>query len=249
MLYLGGGFTTVGGLPRTNVAAVNAVTGATLPWSPVLDDLVLGLTASGSTVFAAGGFSSAGGAPHRGVAAINGATGAVAAWRPALAFGGFAIADLGVNVTGTDLSFLEQPAFLLVVTVFLVASLLLHGYASREPAASAIAGLGIGLGAVLFAGELASDGYTWWPGIVAGAAIAAFSQFAVRDTVRGARERLGDEHRGGLPIYLELVAGLAAMLAIVAPPVSIVYIVFLVRLLLARRRRAGEKYAGLRSLR
>lgn len=168
---------------------------------------------------------------------------------PTLAFGGFAIADLGVNVSGTDLSFLEQPAFLLVVTVFLVASLLLHGYAAREPAASAIAGLGIGLGAVLFAGELASDGYTWWPGIVAGAAIAAFSQFAVRDTVRGARERLGDEHRGGLPIYLELVAGLAAMLAIVAPPVSIVYIVFLVRLLLARRRRAGEKYAGLRSLR
>ena len=95
---------------------MNAVTGATLPWSPVLDDLVLGLTASGSTVFAAGGFSSAGGAPHRGVAAINGATGAVAAWRPALAFGGFggdayatALSGRTVVVGATNMTIAGRP--------------------------------------------------------------------------------------------------------------------------------------------
>jgi hypothetical protein len=168
---------------------------------------------------------------------------------PAIAFGALSIANVGVNVGGTDLSFLESPAFLLVLVVLLVLSFLLHGYAAREPAASAIAGLGIGLGALLFAGELADDGYAWWPGLIGGALFAAFTQYALRATITGARERLGKEHRGGLPVYLEIVAVLAAVLAIFAPPVSIVYVVFLVRLLLAGRRRDGEKFAGLRSLR
>jgi len=168
---------------------------------------------------------------------------------PAIAFGALAMANAAIDVSGTDLSFLESPVFVLVLVVLLVLSLLGHGYASREPYASAIAGLGIGLGALLFAGELADDGYTWWPGLIGGAAFAAFTQYALRDTLSGARERLEKEHAGGLPVYLEIVAALAAILAIFAPPVSIVYVAFLIRLLLARRRRDGEKYAGLRSLR
>lgn len=168
---------------------------------------------------------------------------------PTLVFGAVALAGLTLDLDGTDLAFLAEPWFLLAVTAVFVASVIFHGYAARPVPASALAGLAIGLGGLLFAGELASDGYVWWPGIVAGAVAAAFTQVATRDVLAGARERLGAEHRGGLPVYIEVVAGLAAAVAIFLPPVSLIYLAFLVRLLLARRRRDGEKYAGLRSLR
>ncbi len=168
---------------------------------------------------------------------------------PTLVFGAVALASLTLDLDGTDLAFLAEPWFLLAVTALFVASIIFHGYASRPVAASALSGLAIGLGGLLFAGELASDGYTWWPGIIAGAVAAAFTQVATRDVLTGARERLDAEHRGGLPVYIEVVAGLAAAVAIFLPPVSLIYLAFLIRLLLARRRRDGEKYAGLRSLR
>ncbi len=168
---------------------------------------------------------------------------------PALVFGALAYAHTGVDLRGTELAFLTRPWFLLVLTVLFVASVLGHGYAAREPAASALLGVGIGIGGLLFAGALAQDGYTWWPGVVAGAAITFFAQYSIADVLTGARARLAAEHRGGLPIYLEVVAGIAAALAIFIPPISLLYIGFLTRLLLARRRRASEKYAGLRTLR
>lgn len=168
---------------------------------------------------------------------------------PTLVFGALALSGITLQVEGTDLAFLAEPWFLLVVTACFVASVVFHGYATRPTAASALAGLAIGLGALLFAGALASDGYVWWPGIVAGAAAAAFAQLATKDVLTGARERLAKEHAGGLPVYVEIVAGLAAAVAALLPPVSLVYLGFLIRLLLARRRRQGEKYAGLRSLR
>lgn len=168
---------------------------------------------------------------------------------PTLVFGALALAGITLEVDGTDLAFLAEPWFLLVVAVLLVASILFHGYAAKPTPASALAGIGVGLGALLFAGALASDGYMWWPGIVAGAVATAFAQVATKDVLTGARERLEKQHVGGLPVYVEIVAGLAAALAALLPPVSLVYLAFLVRLLLARRRRQGEKYAGLRSLR
>lgn len=168
---------------------------------------------------------------------------------PGLVFGALATADVGVNVTGTDLAFLEQPWFLLILTVLFVLSLIFHGYAGREPAASALAGIGVGMGGLLFAGELAGDGYAWWPGVLAGVLIAAAAQVATRPVIAGARERLEAEHTGGLPVYLEIVAGIVAALSILAPPVSLIVVGFLVALYLQRRRRDGEKYAGLRSLR
>jgi cell division protein FtsL len=168
---------------------------------------------------------------------------------PTLVFGAIALGGVADEVKGTDLAFVGEPWFLLVITVLLVLSVLMHGYAAREPIASGLAGLGIGLGALLFAAVLASDGYTWWPGIVAGGAAVVFAQYATRAVLVGARERLAKEHAGGLPVYLEIVAGLAAAVAIFLPPVSLIYLAFLVRLLIARRRRDGEKYAGLRSLR
>jgi 4-amino-4-deoxy-L-arabinose transferase-like glycosyltransferase len=47
----------------------------------------------------------------------------------------------------------------------------------------------------------------------------------------------------------EGAAGLAAGLSVVAPPVGVIVLALLVWLLLAGRRRADQKYAGLRILR
>ena len=51
-----------------------------------------------------------------------------------------------------------------------------------------------------------------------------------------------------LPLYADGGSLAAAALAIIIPPVSILIIGFLAWLWIGGRRRAGEKYAGLRSL-
>jgi len=168
---------------------------------------------------------------------------------PVLVFGALALSGLTLEIDGTDLAFLAEPWFLLVMAAFLTVSIIFHGYAAKPIAASALAGISLGLGGLLFAGALADDGYAWWPGILAGVAAAAFAQLALRNVLAGARERLPREHLGGLPVYLEIVAGLAAAIAGLIPPVSLIYAGFLALLLLRRRGRDDGKYAGLRSLR
>ena len=52
-----------------------------------------------------------------------------------------------------------------------------------------------------------------------------------------------------LPLYAEGAAVLSAGLSVLLPPLAIVICGGLARLLIGGRRRAGEKYAGLRILR
>ena len=63
------------------------------------------------------------------------------------------------------------------------------------------------------------------------------------------RARLDPEAAGALPLYAEGGAAVSAGLSVIAPPVGLIVLVFLVWLLVAGRRREGEKYAGLRILR
>jgi hypothetical protein len=60
-LILGGGFTAVSGQPRTSLAAVDAATGALLPWAPVMGVGVAQLAAQGDTIALGGSFTSTGG--------------------------------------------------------------------------------------------------------------------------------------------------------------------------------------------
>jgi hypothetical protein len=168
---------------------------------------------------------------------------------PTLVFGAMAAANAIVNMSGTDASFLESPVWLLVIAVLFVASLLLHGYVAKPGGALALTWVARALGALLFVGAMAEDSAASWGWLVAGVAVVWLTQLAVGETLKGAAARLQQGDQGGLPVYLEIVAGLAAALAIVAPPVSLIYVAFLARLGLARRKREGEKYAGLRSLR
>jgi hypothetical protein len=177
-----------------------------------------------------------------------GAAAGVRPFLPALLTGGLASADAGVDFDGTKYSFLEDPVWLLIMTVLLVVSLLLRALLESPAFEASIAGLAIGIGALLFAGTLADHGYTAWPGLLAGAVVAVMSQASTRDLISRAGKRLDPEARGALPIYFEGVAVVIAAVAILVPPLSLVVVAALAWLLIGSRRRDGERYAGLRIL-
>jgi hypothetical protein len=173
---------------------------------------------------------------------------------PALLAGALASADLGVNFGGTDFAFLERSWFLLAVVVVLVLVVTLErrrGSAAiaAGPVGASVAGVGIGLGALLCAGSMADVSGTWWPGIPIGLACAVVGQATARGVLAGAGARLDAAARGALPVYADGASLVLAALAVAVPPLSVVALVLCLWLLLRRRRRAGEKYAGLRVLR
>jgi hypothetical protein len=168
---------------------------------------------------------------------------------PTLAAGAFASADIGVDYDSTAFSFLESPVFLLAVAIVMIVSFLVRGRLDTPAGAAALSGIGIGLGALLFAATLDDRSAVWWPGLVGGLLVAALAGAAVRDLFTRTRGRLDAEAAAALPIYAEAVAVVLAALAILLPPVSLLAVGFFVWLLLGGRRREGEKYAGLRILR
>jgi hypothetical protein len=131
----------------------------------------------------------------------------------------------------------------------MVVTFLLRGRLDTPAGAAVLSGIGIGLGALLFAATLDDRNEVWWPGLIAGLLIAALAGAAVRDLFMRTRARLDTEAAAALPVYAEGIAALLAALSILIPPVSVVAVGFLVWLLVGGRRREGEKYAGLRILR
>ncbi len=105
------------------------------------------------------------------------------------------------------------------------------------------------MGALLFAGALADHSDTWWPGLIGGLLCALLAQATARDLLRRTRARLDPEAREALTVYADGASLVLAFLAILAPPISVVALGALAWLLVSGRRRAGEKYAGLRILR
>jgi hypothetical protein len=114
---------------------------------------------------------------------------------------------------------------------------------------AALGGVAVGLGALLFAGSLDDRHDTWWYGLPLGIACAALAQAATRGLLARVRARGDAAVRAGLPMYAEGVALMTALATILFPPLAIVVLGFLAWLLIGSRRRAGEKYAGLRILR
>ena len=162
--------------------------------------------------------------------------------------------SLCVDFGGTRFDFLEHSWFLLAVVVVLVVVAMLErrrGAAAIDtgPVGAAVAGLGIGLGALLCAGSMADVSGTWWPGIPIGLICAVIGQATARGVLAGAGERLDAAARAALPFYADGASLLLAGLAVALPPVSVIVLVACLWLLLRRRGRAGEKYAGLRVLR
>ncbi len=175
---------------------------------------------------------------------------------PALLAGALGSAGaLGVGFARGHYRFLQSGGWLLAVTVALVAVYLLQLRLSSErlesgPVAAALAGVGIGIGALLFAGTLAAHGEESWPGLVGGAAAAALGQAVSRPLLARTRARLPDRAaRDALTLYLDSAAlALAAVVALLHP-LGYVAVGLLAWLAVRARARAGEKYAGLRILR
>jgi hypothetical protein len=179
---------------------------------------------------------------------LSAATG-VRPFLPTLAAGGFAAADVGIDFEGTEFAFLEAPVFLLAVAVVMVVTLVLRSRLDSPAGAAALSGIGVGLGALLFAGTLDDRHAVWWPGLIGGLLCALLAGAAVRDLFTRTRARLDSEAAAALPVYAEGVALVLAALSILVPPVSVLAIAFVVWLIAGGRRRSGEKYAGLRILR
>jgi hypothetical protein len=168
---------------------------------------------------------------------------------PTLLVGALAADDLGVDFDGTDFAFLESAWFLLAIVVALVVTTLARTRLETPAGEAALSGIGLGLGALLFAGTLDDRHATWWPGIIAGLVCALVAQQGARSLLTRTRARLDAEAAGALFLYAEGAALLTAGLSVLIPPVSVLFIAFFIWLRLGGRRREGEKYAGLRILR
>jgi hypothetical protein len=183
---------------------------------------------------------------------------------PLLLAGALASAKvLGVSFAHDPFRFAQSDWWLLVVVVALLIAYvlqLLGGLAALadpdaertrpQPLAAALAGLGYGAGAVLFAGTLAAHGDAWWPGLIGGLAAVALAQRAVLPVFARARARLADgTAKQALTLYLDAASLLFAALVALLHPLGYIALGLLAWFALRGRGRGQEKYAGLRTLR
>ena len=182
---------------------------------------------------------------------ISLATG-VRTFLPPLVVGVLARADAGVDFNGTGYGFLESIPWLAALVV-LVALTTLAARSRTAVPALLIGGLAIAIGALEFAGSLADEGYAAAAGFPAGAACAVVG-FAAAMAFFGraaSRARTGGEEEAASLVDL-IAQGTAVLLAVVAvlvSPISWIAFGFAVWVLLVQRRRAAQKYEGLRVLR
>ncbi|HVS29516.1 MAG TPA: DUF4126 family protein [Solirubrobacteraceae bacterium] len=185
-------------------------------------------------------------------AGLAGAAG-IRPFLPALLTGALASAHVGVDFRHTDYAFLGSFGFLLAIVVALALTILLErrlgsGSVEDGPLGASLAGIGIGLGALLFAASLAQHGYASWPGLIGGLLCAALAQVAVRSLFRRTRARLDPDARAALPVYADGSSLLLAGLSVLAPPISLLALGLFGWLLAGARRRGDSKHAGLRTL-
>jgi hypothetical protein len=169
-----------------------------------------------------------------------------------LLVGAMARADIGVDFDGTEYEFLESIVWLAIMLAMIVGAWMVERSGIPvSPAAWAVAAAAIG--GVLFAGSLAERDYAPELGLFAGALVALVGFIAARVFLGGAVERLAARGEGGAGGTLRLIVDFAALmlaaLALLVEPVSYLALAFCAWVLLVRRRRAAQKYEGLRILR
>jgi hypothetical protein len=161
--------------------------------------------------------------------------------------------DLGVDFDNTDYEFLESVPFLAVLLLLNVVGALSDRLTPAPAVEYSLFAVACVLGALLFAGSLEEEGYSGFPGWIAGVACVTIAFLAARTFLDRARSRLaarGDEESAGfLTLYVDGAALLLAALAVFVPPVSYVALAFCAWALIEQRRRSGKKYEGLRVLR
>ena len=117
--------------------------------------------------------------------------------------------------------------------------------AHRTHLAAAVAG------AALFGLSLTPEDHPAWPGWLIGAPAGLLAYLTARDVAGSAQRRAGEGGAGGIALFVGLYAVVLAGLSLLGPValISIPALIGTIWLFLMRRRVAGEKYEGLRSLR
>ena len=177
------------------------------------------------------------------------ATGVRALLAP-LFIGVMARANAGIDFEHTGFEWLEAVWWLVLLFV-LTASAWLLDRSNIEVPEGVWAVVAMGLGGMMFAGALEDENYFGTAGIVPGMICALLGFLAARAFLGGAVERLAARGEGGGTITMlgDFGALAIAALAVLLPPTSYLAVAFCLWVLLARRRRAGQKYEGLRILR
>jgi hypothetical protein len=167
-----------------------------------------------------------------------------------LLVGAMGRADAGVDFEHTGFEWLEATWWLVLLVVLIVAAWLLDRSDAEAPEAVWVV-VGMGLGGILFAGSLEDENYFGTLGIVPGMISALVGFVAARAFLGGAVERLTARGEGGGTINAlgDFAAIAIAALAVLLPPTSYLAVGFCLWVLIARRRREGQKYEGLRILR
>jgi len=133
------------------------------------------------------------------------------------------------------------------VGLALAAGAFLAAPGQRGPIGTVLLVVAIVGGAALFGISLAEEDHPSYPGWPVGALFAASAFLVVREVAAAAARRA---EGGGFTAALIALAALAlAGLALLLPPLGLVALAALAWLYLRRRRRAGRKYEGLRTLR
>lgn len=162
--------------------------------------------------------------------------------------------DSGIRPEATDYDFIAATWFLVTLLAIVVVFMLARSRnVMRWPQIAVLAAIG----AVLFAASLAEEGEAAWPGLLLGAAATAFAALIAWSVLGGAIGRAEGNEPGSreadaanVMIISFAAAGIAlAAVSLFLPPVSLLALGALTWLALSRRRRAGEKYEGLRILR
>ncbi len=74
-VYVGGSFTSIGGRPRSRIAAVDMATGTATAWNPSANSSVLTVVLAGNTIYAGGKFTQIGGQAREFLAALDTSSG------------------------------------------------------------------------------------------------------------------------------------------------------------------------------
>jgi hypothetical protein len=162
--------------------------------------------------------------------------------------------DAGLHPDRSDYDFIAATWFLVTLLALVVIFMLARGReALRWPTIAVLAAIG----AVVFAASMAEDSHVAWPGLILGAAATAFAATVAFGVLDGAIARAEGNEPGSKEadaanflIISFAVAGIVlAAVSLFVPPVSLLALAAIIWLALGRRRRADEKYEGLRILR
>jgi hypothetical protein len=178
---------------------------------------------------------------------------------PPIVVGAMARANAGIDLEGTDFSWMESWIFIGVLAALFIGAWLIDRSKSNlmrrggtDPEAlPSYPLLAAAAGALVFAASLAAGGETSWPGLLGGALLGFVGYLAFARLFMRANRRLAAAGDPGTLLGLgrDLLTIAIAVVVILADVVGYLVVLASLVLLVSARRREGEKYEGLRVLR